>query len=377
MKHGSTLLSGHFRNISILVLAGIIFRIYFLYTMNVNKIAFDGHQYYTAAYNLSQGNGFSIKEKEPFEPFYFREPALIYFYSFIIDICEIFQSKQAKFPVFTHEMTFDKLDPIHKSYFLVIKWIQLILQVLTIVLFYFIVSEQINRKSAFVCALFLSLYFPFAFITIDLMRETLVSFLLMLLTYCWLRYYRSRQIWLLICIGLLWGIATLTFQVYVILGGVFLVYLWFHESALQARFIKATVMLLVFILTISPWIIRVYQYYPDIRVSKTIGVSLTHEMMDYVGAIRKSDYYQKTKTGPYSIFYYKSASKQFRESFDGTYTRKADSINKSIGESLISKYKLRKLAISFANTFFISYTLERVKTLRDPFNPKNTFKIIY
>jgi 4-amino-4-deoxy-L-arabinose transferase-like glycosyltransferase len=372
-----TFFSGQKRNVAILILAGIVFRIYILYTENVNKISFDGHQYYTAAYNLSQGHGYSISEKEPFEPFYFREPGLIYFYSFIIDICKITNGKQAEFPVFTKELTFDNLDPVHKSNIKVIKWIQAIMQIITIILFYFIVSEQYSRKSGFIAALFLSLYFPFAYISTDLLRETLVSLLLTLLTFGWMKYYTSRHAYFLMFIGIIWGLATLTFQVYVILGWVFLLYLWFLEPCFTAKFSKSMAMLLVFGLTLSPWIIKVYRYYPDPRVAKTIGVSLTHEMMDLAGAIRKADYYKKEKLSPYDIFYNKTASKQFRESFDGTYKRKTDSINQLINEPLISKRKFEKYATSFVNTFYITFTFDRIKTLKDPFNPKNIIKSIY
>lgn len=377
INQSQKLFSGQLRNIVILIIIGLIFRIYVLYTVNVDKISFDAQQYYTAAYNLSQGNGFSISEKEPFEPFYFREPGLIYFYSFVIDICEIANNKQAGFPVFIVKQNINQLDPVHKSNILVIKWIQAVMQILTILLFYFIVSEHYSRKLGFIAALLLSLFFPFAYISSDLLRETLISMLLMLLTYGWMKYYKSRKTIFLIFIGFIWGLATLTFQVYVLLGGMFLAYLWFQEVHFTTKFSKSMALLLVFFLTISPWIIKVYHYYPDPRVAKTIGVSLTHEMMNLAGAIRKAEYYKKEKLSPYNIFYNKTASMQFRESFDGTYNRKADSINQLINEPLISKRRLEKYTISFVNTFYITLKFERIKTLKNAFDPKNTAKAIY
>ena len=58
-------------------------------------------------------------------------------------------------------------------------------------------------------------------------------------------------------------------------------WIWFRSFTSALKYVGGASLALL--LMISPWLIRTYTYYPDIRIVKALGTSLTHEAAAILG----------------------------------------------------------------------------------------------
>ncbi len=325
----------------------------------------DGTYYLETAINLSNGKGYTWDGENPF---FFREPGVIYFYAgclktfkLIHDIDYIEKSDSS----FEYYMYHYKNKTIRDA-LRFIRIIQAFLQILTISLFYFLLKRHVSKTVALATLIFLSLFPPYFFYVFSILREPLAGFLIMLFVYTLDQYRESGKKWIAITLGILWGLAALTFQVYIILGGVFLVYVaWENRKVLQ-KIIKPSLLLLAgFSVTVIPWLIKVYNYYPDLRIVKTLGISLTYEHKDFIYALTHCD--DTTATGKFgynlsstdpenryivSSWYGETSQEHFRKSFDGTYKRDAEFLKSATSPEYKRWRFLRDLERSVKQSFF-------------------------
>lgn len=108
--------------------------------------------------------------------------------------------------------------------------------------------------------------------------------------------------------------------------------------------------------------IRVYHYYPDIRVAKTLGSGLTPDYVNGLNAYRAfgvDPYYAKQGDLPRNIpvrsdfFSVDDVRKNFQYTFDGTYKKEAARLNAENTPKAILKYYIDGVLLSFRNTVFI------------------------
>lgn len=296
----------------------------------------DGKYYYETAINLANGKGYTW---DGTNPFFFREPGVIYFYAGCLKIYKVLQNIEILTKSESHckyyMWTYTDLES--RNSLLFIRIIQALIQTFTVILFYLVIKRYVSNKLAILTVLALSFYPPYFFHVFSILREILVAFLLIFFTYIWSLYLENKKDLNLFIIGVIWGMAALTFQVYLILGGVLILYFIIVNYKSLIKIIKPITLLFIgFILTVSPWIIKVYKYYPDIRIIKTLGISFTHEHRSFIKALTHCDdpYAMKEYSHNFSqdecemdyrhiMWYYESSEIHFKKSFDGTYSHEA------------------------------------------------------
>ncbi len=340
------------RNATIfLFFISLIIRILILVAWDNNTISPDGIGYHTIAVNLVKGNGFSAQEKVPFEKYYFREPGYPVFLAGIYSIVNLFHPIQYIEKYDNKNYTLDKYYPE----VVVAKIIQIILDSFGIILLFLIIMRISNIKTAFFTAFFTAIFFNLAFHSVFILRETLVMFLLLVLNFFYLKYiFEKNKIRWLLLMGTSIGLLIHIFQIHIFILPILFVLILLQSRNIKKSVIHTTIVALVTILITLPFSINVYKFYPDVRIFKTFGCSLTYELGRYTNAINKLQYYGiiTTKEARNLQEWNKSSKEQFEKSFNGTYLSKVDSINLLVKEPLVSKRLMKMGFISFKKSFF-------------------------
>ena len=342
------------RNVAFLLfLTALLVRLTILFFFDHNKIPPDGIGYHRIAVNLVKGNGFSIQKEEPYEKYYFREPGYPIFLAGIYSVVNIFHSVQY---IEGYNLKARQLDKYYPE-IIAAKMIQTVLDSISIVLLFFILLKITYIKIAFLTALITSLFFNLAFHSVYILRESLVVFLLLILNIFYLKYIFSnhKYFWLLL-IGISIGVLILSFQIHVVIIPVLFVLILIHSNFFFKSFIHTSFAAIVAILITLPFSFNVYNHYPDVRIFKTFGNSLTYEMIEYSSAITKLKYYGNLtrEEGIALQEWSKSSAVQFEKSFNGYYLAKADSINSLMPhEPLISMRKVNNILRNIKKSFFL------------------------
>src|SRR5205085_515053 len=125
---------------------------------------------------------------------------------------------------------------------------------------------------------------PLAAFSAILMRETLQTFLVMAMSYTVARFLlHPRWTWLAL-FTVVWALSNLTFQVTLLAFVLLFVFCWIWFRILWRSAAYTAVATVSMIVLTSPWLIRTYQFYPDARVMRSMGMSLTMESVGYVRA---------------------------------------------------------------------------------------------
>lgn len=337
----------------ILFVIALLVRLSILLFFDNNSIALDGTGYHRIAVNLVKGNGFSNIEVEPYEKSYFREPGYPFFLAGIYSIINIFHPVQyiENFNIETY-----KLDKYYPE-IIAAKTVQIILDSFGVVLLFLILMEISNIKIAFLTSLLTATFFNLAFYSVNILRETLVVFLLLGLNFFYVKYIlkENMRLWLLL-IGITIGLLILVFKVHIFILPVLFVLMFLQSKRLKKSILHASIVTIVAIFIILPHNINVYRFYPDVRVFKTFGNSFTYEMGKYTLAIVKLEYYGilSHKEGSALQDWNKNSKEQFEKSFNGYYLAKADSMNSLVKESLVSKRKIEIYFTNFRKSFFLT-----------------------
>ena len=334
----------------------------------------DSFQYHNLAVNIAKGNGYSASPKEPFQEYYLREPGYPFFLSAIYSFYCIFGdiSHISYFPDYDKEARGLKTK---KEEIIFAQYVQLFLICLSVLLFYKTIIVFVEKKYAMITTMLLGLYYPFVISHNKIMRETLLIFFVALMGYFFVKYIKSKKLLFLGLLSFFIALSILTFQamlVYLILP--FVTCLLCHK--LHKRFwIRGAFALSIIIITLSPWLIKVYNYYPDVRIIKTVGCSLTHEGLFYYNSARKAcqnGIISRKELEKLQIenWYSLSPKEQFNRSFNGWYISEGEKLRDKINTSLISEIKSM-----FFSYRFLSYSKIFINTfIHNDWEPLPGFK---
>jgi 4-amino-4-deoxy-L-arabinose transferase-like glycosyltransferase len=311
---------------------------------------------------------------------FFREPGYIYFISGVYKIWNL--GGGTVFEIENQTFDWNKNPEI-----LFLRIIQAIFGSLTIVIFYFLIINFIKNEIALVIALISGLYLPLAYLSLFILRESIQFFILMSLSWALLEYVITNKIMYIILIGILWGVSNLFLQItYLLFIPYLIVFLLLIRKNILLSIRDFGIALLFMLFVISPWLYKSFSNYPDLRILKTMGCSLTFESVGFVKALTmenelgfistacKEDILKKE-------WYLISDSDRFKKSFSGYYKLAVDSINSKTEPLLRPKAKINyyfsktllHFRLSMLQTFFWNKPEQQV----DPISYYKNHKRVY
>lgn len=348
-------------------------------------LSLDAQSYYKAALNIVNGVGYSDYTEAPFLPFYFREPLTSYSIALSAWIYKIaFGIEHLDYP---SSWAIAEMQPWHQMIILIVKTISSLLQLAGLFLFSLLIRKYTSKKAALLFLGISAVYVPLVIYHSLLLREVYVFFLLLLMTFLWERFITTDRWAYLVSTALVGGIICLYLHLYWILLLFFIPFLIVHErKRLKTTGMKCLVFILLFFLPSVPWVHKVYQYYPDIRVAKTLGSALTVDYTNALNAYRAhgvDPYYVKQGDIPGNvkvwtdIFSIRDARKNFQYTFDGTYKREAERLNAANTRETLIKYYLYRVGLAFRNTVFIVGITYDYEIFWGNFSAKEILKFLF
>ncbi len=156
---------------------------------------------------------------------------------------------------------------------------QIFLNLASVYILFLICGNLFNKKIGFLAALLLSLELDHLYFIYSLLTDTLFVFLLLLSTLYLTYFLKNEKPKYLILSTFIIGIATLVKPIGMFYPSVLLFILVIYTVRNKKRsfsyIIKNfTVILVLFCLTISPWLVRNYSLYDYFRLSTITGISL-------------------------------------------------------------------------------------------------------
>jgi len=313
------------RKIGILIMLVAMFTgIFSVCAFNRDVVLVDASEYHTLAINLLEGNGYSLDSQAPYEPTFYREPG--YVASLLVPL--------GAYSVFNDLEYIEQSPDIHQRSVVVesvewVKYFQVLVFALICLLQYATLRYVLNPKTAAIIALATSLFMPLAIYTTYMMRELVLTLFMMAMNFFIVRYYFERKIINLVLAGVFGGLAALSLQVMVfsvVFVLAFIVYA--NPRKLKAILLGWIVFLASVLLTLTPWMLRTYSYYPDIRVAHNIGTNLTFDKMKYINslrALRRHGIITQSELTAIEYQTYDNGLKGFEDTFSGKYDAMADS----------------------------------------------------
>ena len=338
-----------------LFLAALCFRIVVVETYHTRHLSSDGMQYYELARQVAIGNGFSIWRDGHLEPHFFREPGYSLFAALPLAALRLFGQPVEKI---------DDWDLAAQGYtaphtgVAAIKYAQAIVDALNVVLLFMILCLVLDRGQALVVSVLHAFYPPAAFACTDLLREVFLTFLTLNMAYFFALYLFGRRPRHLVLYSVFWGASLLTFQAMLLAPLAFAALSWLYFKRDLRLTLRATVASTAIALAIvSINVVRAYRYYPDVRVARNLGYSLTHEWMAVASAQRAAQASGLISEAEMERFfgeelYAQSDAERFRRSFDGYYAGIADSLNARIGLPQLVKVHVKVAARNFVYSWF-------------------------
>ena len=168
------------RGALIVCIVALVIRLIYCFTSFQNYLSNDAIVYHTLAVNVALGNGYSTNGQPPYEPHFLREPgyplflaAVYYVYTFFGEphYVESNQIDIARYP----EITWARVA-------------QAIVGAATCVIFLLLLRLWLRPTAAFVIAVLFAAYLPLAAFSAMILRETLQTFLVMVMSYAFARF---------------------------------------------------------------------------------------------------------------------------------------------------------------------------------------------
>lgn len=196
-------------------------------------IAGDATGYHKIAVNLLENNGFSTSESFPYAPDISRTPVYPFFLA-------------ALYAIFGY-----------KPYMAIL--FQLIIASMTCILIYKIAKIFFNEKIAFLAGLLTAFEYSGILYSNQLLTDTLFTFLFIVHIYFLVKFLTTNNNKGLVYSGVFLGVSTLcrVVSVYFLIFLIAVFFLHFRKS-LPKAIIKYSILTLVFLLTITPWMVRNY-----------------------------------------------------------------------------------------------------------------------
>ncbi len=343
--------------IKILVITASI--VYLLTAIFINQryIGSDGRSYQRMAVNIASGNGYSGVIDAPYSKMYFREPGYPFFFSIACEINSLLGNQNIHLP-YKEEIESTYLGTHREIY--IVRLLQAILALLTTILMFHILSFFLEKKWAFYISLAFIFYLPFTIFITFPQREILITFLLTLMGWLFIKSAKSTTpVKYDVIFGIIAAALVLTLQAYVFILPVFLLSHYFLSRNFQKTIKSTSIIGMVFIISVAPWILRAYNEVPDIRVAKSFGTSYTYEFKKYHDTYALAYYLNLDGEGEnykdkIVAGYSEPGKVMFEKSFNGSYEQSADSLINIIKEKTgltdfgMTKYKLtRAIKVNF------------------------------
>jgi 4-amino-4-deoxy-L-arabinose transferase-like glycosyltransferase len=153
--------------------------------------------------------------------------------------------------------------------------IQIFLSLISVWLVYKIASTMFSRKIGLLSALLFSIDIPQALHTVYLLTETLFVFLFLVSVYYLCKSINENRFWSICLSALYLGIATLVRPIsFLFPFAVVFFILVLSNLKLKKKLVYSLLFSFIFIITISPWLLRNYSKYGEAKLSSVSGYNL-------------------------------------------------------------------------------------------------------
>ena len=302
----------------------------------------DGTGFHKYAVNIAEHGVYSPSSVAPYIVDLVREPGYPVFLAAVYKLYSIW-NKPTTITKEQYSSESRKLR-VRKGEIEFAKHIQLILLLVAAFLFYLVIKMYSSISLSRIVALTTILYYPYMMFSTRIMRESLVAFLLALFTYTLAQYYKSHKSWYLVMATLVIGFASLTWQVMIVFTPMILIVMLLARVSVIKSLVRSCLYAVLFLATVAPWLMYAYNFYPDIRIVKSMGTSLTPEIMYYVSSRMEAQYQGLMTAEEVSKDFLEdvsllSTSERFNRSFSGWYKNSADSLLQHKNYSRKDHYK--------------------------------------
>jgi hypothetical protein len=317
--------------------AGIVFtlalviRLIYSFTSFRHYFNNDSVGFHNLAVNLATGNGYSSSIVPPYDPHFMREPGYPLFLASVYYLYSLFEQPKHFVPAGYYDISvYPETAWAHVA--------QSILGAATCVIFLFLLRLRLKPGISFATALLFAAYLPLAAFSALLLRETLQTFFVVAMSYCFARFLLSSGRGWLIGFSVLWALSNLTLQITILLFAPVFIFCWIWFRSFRRSLGYTTLSTAIMLLVVSPWLIRTYLFYPDIRVLKSFGTSLTSEARDYgfsqfslnmAGVISRDSSLENI----HREFYGVPERVKFERSFSGYYAAEAEKARQALSRS--------------------------------------------
>lgn len=320
----------------------------------------DGIIYHNIAVNLVKGNGYSSAITAPYNPTFFREPV---YPMFLATIYKVWDAAGGKVDYFIRDWQIQKQSNYLLHYYpeiFIAKVIQAILGAISCCLLFLSFRLVLKTSLAAVIGILFCFYFPLSLYCGFLLRETLQTLLVVTLSYFFGKFLLSKKYYWLVLFSFIWSLSNLTLQTTKMMPIFIFIFLLLHFKKPFLAIYQTALSTLIMLCIISPWLIRTYQYYSDVRVFKSLGTSLTHEASNYARAIKALETHgflpSKASVPLFNEKIYNLPEKEiFEKSFNGYFSTKADSINKLIDDKSGKKRTWYRLGVNLWQSWITTF----------------------
>lgn len=259
-----------------ILVAGLLARLFLIVFFHDHRPLFydaDSYEYLALAENMRLGHGFSWDTAEPYRPNSFRTPIYPSF-------------------IFLAQYAF--------GYYEAALIIQTILIFLSGYLLYLIGLEFLRNKTMALWSVGIFLFLPFSLnVSVKFLTQTLFMFFLILSVWSWIRFLKSQNKNYFLLTSLVLPILALTRPIAQYIPAVFLLSLAYAvnlgRSKLSLRqFLKsAGLMIAIFFLVLSPWLVRNYKFFKVFAVSSIMPYQFYFYELPDTYALAKGVSYQE------------------------------------------------------------------------------------
>jgi hypothetical protein len=316
------------RSIALVFAVALAIRLIYCFTSFQGYLNNDSVGFHNIAVNVVQGNSYSADAAPPYNPNFLREPGYPMFLAGVYALYSIVGEP--------HHIQPDTMDVSQHPEIAWARVAQAILGAATCALFLLLLQLRLRPTASLVLALLASAYLPLAAFSAILLRETLQTFLVMAMSYTVARFlFQPRWSWLAL-FTVAWALSNLTLQVTLLAIAPVFVFFWIWSRKFWRSVGYAAVAGLAMLVLVSPWLIRTYNFYPDVRIVRSMGMSLTMESVRYVatqfslyksGVLPRDTVYSRVHREVWDV----SERERFDRSYSGYYDRETAKARELLG----------------------------------------------
>jgi len=272
---------------TLVVLFGVAFAFRTVVLLSLNDwylLTPDGFDYHNMAVNFVRGNGLSNNISPPYHPTFFREPAYPAFLASGYKLWALCGGKLSLIDWRNPQIyDFETKEVAHEfTEIRFIKFYQAFFDSFSILFLFLILRLVLPLNLSFIIAMAYAVFWPIATHCNYILRESFQTLVLLIMNYFFIKALLSDKKRYYILFALFWTISNLTLQITLIPLVVFVFFLiWQSKKSIHQAFLKTALAFVFMIFFMSPWFLYAYHYYPDIRIAKTGGCSLTYEWIDW------------------------------------------------------------------------------------------------